>query len=94
MTIEDIAVYGVMWLAGLTLLWVIYHAGRADAEAEQRLRDMAAALEIRKKHDELKEQSHEAAESALDAGANAGPAPVDAGSLPDSVRARIFRRRG
>jgi len=90
---EQIALWGLLGLAAITLLWSIYHAGKADQRAREAREDVVEAVIVEKRNNELEEQSNEARDRAIDAGANTGPAPDDPSELPDSVRARIFGRR-
>lgn len=91
---EQIALYGLLGLAVVTLLWSIYQSGKAAQKSTEAQEDITKAVEVERSNNELEKQSREAADRAIDAGAAAGPAPADPVSLPDSVRARIFGRRG
>jgi predicted negative regulator of RcsB-dependent stress response len=92
-TSTDLILLGLIGLAVFVLGWCIYHAGKANQRASEAREDVSKAVAVEKSNNELIEQSNQAKDSALDAGAAAGPAPADPLSLPDSVRARIFRKR-
>lgn len=90
---EQIAIWGLLGLAGFVLLWSIYHAGKSSQQASQARQDVVEAVEVEKRNNELEEQSAAARDEAVRAGDGAGAAPDDPSELPDAVRARIFGRR-
>lgn len=91
---QQIAVYGLLALAGATLLWCLYQAGKSSERASQAQQDLFEAIAVEEANNELEDKSREAANRAIDAGASAGPAPDSPDGLSDEVRARIFRRKG
>ena len=92
---DNIAIYGLMALAAITLVWIIYHAakeaGKNEAKANATTTELTRVVEEEKFQDELEKASRDAADRAIDAGVHAGRAPADPLSLPDSVRARILK---
>jgi hypothetical protein len=92
-TNTEIMLLGLVGLAVFVLMWCIYHAGEASLRAREAQEDVSKAVAVEKSNNELVEQSNKAADSAIAAGDAAGPAPADPVSLPDSVRARLFRKR-
>lgn len=90
----DFVMLGLVGFAVGVLAWCIYHAGKANQRASDAQQDVTKAVKVEEANNELIKQSNKAADSAIAAGDAAGAAPTDPSSLPDSVRARIFRRRG
>lgn len=94
MTTTDLVLLGLVGLAVAVLWWCIYHAGKSNQRVREAQEQLKKAVEVEEANRELEEQSNDARDRAIDAGATAGPAPADPVSLPDEVRARIFGRRG
>ena len=92
-TNTDLILLGLVGFAVVVLAWSIYQAGQANQRASNAQEDVSKAVAVEKSNNELIEQSNQAADSAIAAGDAAGPAPADPVGLPDSVRARIFRKR-
>ena len=92
-TSTDLILLGLIGLAVFVLGWCIYHAGKTSLLVQEAQEDVSKAVAVEKSNNELIEQSNQAKDSALDAGAAAGPAPADPLSLPDTVRSRLFGKR-
>jgi hypothetical protein len=92
---EQMAFVGLIGLAVVTLIWVIYHAaknaGKNEAKASATTTEITRVIEEEQHQDELEKASRDAADRAIHAGNSAGAAPDDPLSLPDKVRARILK---
>lgn len=81
----------VVALAGITLVWCIYHAGKANQKVEDTIDELTRVVKEEEAQDELERNSKENAREAIAAGDAAGDGPDDPDELPPEVRARILR---
>ena len=83
-----------LWLGGIAAAFAAFFTvkqmGRNEAQQERALQDAEATIEINETLNEMREQEHEIAEQAQDAGRE--PRPTDVSELSDAAYFLTFGR--